>query len=159
MAKFSRELAEQIVKVVAMDPTCQKRIPVSGQETPSRWRGFWRDAAIIVGNPVDFVLDRKNEETSALICTGVAEATVAAIQNAVLSKKLTGVLSAVDIERDSGMNHSATTVVLGPRPNVSQVVFDWFETLDLWNPLIYPSTHAFLSDTGWVHYSQFRGLQ
>lgn len=152
------KLAAQIVSVVANDPTCKKTIPVSGEEKPSRYRGAWRNAAYFITGK-----DKSDPEVAARICTGIALSTSNAIDAARRAKKFPKmVLGAGETDERSswGVLHTATRVGLKlPSKGMKYVVFNWHATLDLWNPLIYPSHESFLNDSGWVHYSMFKGFK
>jgi hypothetical protein len=150
-------LAAQIVSVVGNDAESKKAIPVSGDQKPSRYRGAWRNIKYMFSGK-----DKNDPEVAARICTGIAETTAKAIDAAVKAKKLPKmVLGAIETDERSSMGvmHTATRVGLKMDKGMRYVVFDWHSTLDLWNPLIYPTHESFLNDSGWVHYSMFNGFK
>jgi len=101
------------------------------------------------------VFDPSDPSTARYLCTGIADATLAAIQAA--KAKRPGVftkVSAVDVvSRFEPFDHTATAVTTA---DGGEYVFDWWKTLHPWSPMLY-RRDEFLENRGGVLFVHFGG--
>ncbi len=150
---LTRSLAAKIVEVVGKDATCKTRITSSFGNLPAGWgiSGGLRNISIMGLDLFNPWSDGPSAEETKLVCTGIAEATAAAITKA----KIPYLKLATDVDRSSGVYHVATGITLH---SDRVYVFDWHATLIIDNPLIYPSLEDFRKSKGAVTYASFTGF-
>lgn len=181
---LSKELADAIVSVVITDPESYKRIdswlghlPLPylhiSWAAPGDIRNYWyawTDTWVKIAHGHYWAQPTREQED--FICYGISNATIDAIKAAVEEAKtiarllgdshvktkedvLGSIASVSDSQWFGGFPHQATKIVM---PDKSNYVFDWWRTLDPFNPLIYPSEDDFQHDTGKVEYKSFKGF-
>ncbi len=153
---FSRATADAVIEVVSKDPESVSRISSwLGDVMPSSlgWTGSVRNWFYVFTGE-----DPTEPDVAAKVCTGIADATAAAINRAIKSEKdpLRGIRRATTIDRASphiGVHHTATHVLTDEG---GEAVFDWHATLEIDNPMI-SKVADWLNCTGEVPAKQFTG--
>ncbi len=175
---FSRAIVDAVIAIVARDPASVARISgwtqdpdSSGPRNSSKlsdfiptqlgWTGSVRNLLYIVTGE-----DASDPEIAAHACTGIAEATSAAINRAIDPKnrsknrpdadRLEVVRRAATIDRVSpvvGVYHTATLVIT---KEGGAAVFDWHATLEVENPMI-SKVSDWRTCTGEIPAKQFKG--
>jgi hypothetical protein len=161
---LTRADAQAIVDVVAADPEAVKRIDsnIDGL-VPASWgvAGGLRNAGYVALNMVTFggYADPTEKEFADRVCTGIADATSAAINKAVKAKdaRLRRVAAAATVDRNHRATaHTATSVTMID----GQIhVIDWHATLDERNPMLYRYVHEWAMDTGGTAFESFTGWE
>ena len=140
---LTRAVAAKIVEVVGKDATCKARINSSFGSLPAAWgvSGGLRNISIMGLDLFNPWSEGPSSDESKLVCTGIADATCKAINNA----KIPYVKLAAEVTRTEGVYHVASGVTL---QSGKTYVFDWHATLMIDNPLIYPSPKDFKKGSG-----------
>ncbi len=147
--------AKAVVDTVRNDPKCRRRIE-SWLSTvlPDSigLAGGLRNVGLMIRD-----WDAEKPETVAKVCVGIAAQTADAINSAAKSNpSLRRIAQANDTDRTfGGTYHVATRVQM---IDGSAYVFDWHATLNVDNPLIYPSTLDFRNSAGAVTFEAFHGF-
>jgi hypothetical protein len=151
---LSVDTADQIVDIVSNDIVCCSCIegPTGwGLFSALEWAGGVRNIFLMIGGlqPADKAFIR-------VTCTGIAEATVAAIyQAAMVDHSLPGVVNAYFWTRVVyGFHHNATMVKM---EDGSAYIFDWWRTMDPGNPVMYKLFDWQRGRSG-VQYEDFTGF-
>lgn len=164
---LSRGLALAIVDVIAADPECKRRID-SGLSAimPSSlgWTGSVRNYGFAFKETYKAIFSggysaQPTTEQDDLVCYGIRDATIEALEKALKKVKGDSTLSAISevsyVIRDDPIVHTATLITVTKR---WKYVFDWHATLETRNPLIYPSEKAFMENRDSVVFSSFTGF-
>lgn len=152
---LSKMQAGEIISAVLNDPESFKRTKSSLSFLPSGLgiAGSLRNWGYVISGQ-----DPTEEKIANTVCTGIADATAAAITRAMAAKnsKLGFLKRATVISRVSvGVHHTATQVFT---TDGKDYVFDWHATLTLSDPLLYPSGAKFEKAEGSVAYASFNGF-
>ena len=125
-----RLTAQQVVDAVRNDATCNLNIKSWLRKLPAS-----AGASGTLRNLGYFVMakDPSDPAIAAQTCTGIAVATVSAIETARKAGQISGIQSVERIDRFGLMPHTATKVTA---PDGATYVFDWHATLNPRNPLI-----------------------
>jgi hypothetical protein len=101
------------------------------------------------------VFDPSDPSTAQWVCTGIADATLAAIRGAMAKRPAAfSKVAAVDVvSRFSPFDHTATAVRTS---DGGEYVFDWWKTLHPWSPMLYRRPE-FLANRGGVLFVHFGG--
>lgn len=179
---LSRRTSEQIVNVVAGDAECQRRITslygtVLGEIGLSgAFRNFSMALADAPNDGVEMAGNFLIREWDKLvgnaksprwqkgqifpehvrdpyICTGIADATVAALSAA--ASQIDQLGAATFASRDEGFAHAGTKVTMD---DGSEYLFDWWRTLQLRDPMIF-LPEAWHTCAGGVHFEDFQGFE
>lgn len=145
--------AALIVGAVFKDAECRKVIPTrSIQSTPSSGRGWKRNLKYFLRGKDP----EKDAYTADRVCTGIARLTSEAIARKKFEKKLKEVKRPQPTDERSflGFLHTATLITM---QDDSNYVFDWHATLDILNPLLFPSHNSWKRDEGGLYYIEFQG--
>lgn len=152
-ARLTAQMAKFVVNTVKYDPECKKRI---GQPA-SRWlsrlglAGWMRNVGVM--GPAVFTGKGPTPEQDKIICTGIADATAAAIDKAP-GRVTHNIAFAVMCGRVLyGFDHAATRIQM---VQYGACVFDWHATLDPGNPMIYRSVTDWEKGINGVLYSDFK---
>jgi hypothetical protein len=152
--------ARWIVDTVKNDAECSKRITSSASVLPAPAAGWARDAAVM-GLGGMFLGKEPTEADGKLVCTGIAAATISAIKKA----GLPFVKDARDADRpggyftEAGMITGAHTATRVDLTNHRSVVFDWWATMDINDPLIYASPEDFVRADREMRFSRWPGAK
>jgi hypothetical protein len=161
---LSRGMALTVVKVIDTDPECRWRInsPLSAILPASLGiAGSVRNLGFILSDVVTqrSLSVKPTTAEEELICYGIRDAAIEALQKAVKASKGGDLLNAITkvtyINRDHPAVHAAMSITIAGKDTY---VFDWHATLDTKNPMLYPSAAAFDSSTGFVTFSEFTGF-
>lgn len=148
-------MAAEIIAAVKSDATSRKRIEDSVfGKIPASWgaAGLVRNVSMFVTSGSIITGEPASGEDEKLVCTGIADATVEAINRV----KIAGVVIASAHERIlNGSHHTGTKIDLS---RFGAVVFDWWSTLRIDDPLIYRTVPNFNQASGGVLYSDFKGF-
>lgn len=141
MAVFTPELAHAVIQLVWRDPNCQKYV-----HDPAYWR-FGRDAGhqrnldkqkLYHFNPNDDI--PANSPLNLWICAGIAKWISSAIWTPQARAQLSKLgLCWVKVVYTEGLpigNHYAVELGLGPSENDNSIILDFWQTLDLSNPVV-----------------------
>lgn len=148
---LSKAEAQAIVDVVKVDPESLRRMRSGGaQFVPDRLgiTGALRNWKYVLSGK-----DPTDEKVANVVCTGIADATAAAINKALASLpgvKSAGVKSRVYMKTD----HTATLVTMA---DGTSYVFDWHATLNPANPFV-GEAKAWETSTNQVDFNHFSGL-
>lgn len=175
---LTREMADAIVKAVRDDPRCRALLPsvslfkffapIGHAGTARNFFNAWPMGVAAVEK---IVMDRAGfpeagERTrdhwerlgAKQACDGVAATTERVLSRVAGTPGYEFLVSAASQDRAPGDAandfHSATRVTV---TNDKSYVFDWHATLDIGNPLIFPSVAAFKAGAHAVRYAQFWG--
>jgi hypothetical protein len=164
---LSRGMAAAIIKVVSSDPECRRRIksPLAAV-LPDNWgiAGGVRNYGFALAETYKAIAKggfsaQPSKEQDDLVCYGIRDATIEALERAIKKAKtgdtLKSILEVTYSNRDNPIVHTATKIVLSGKDDY---VFDWHATLNIDNPLIYPSEKAFEGNTGAVTFEKFTGF-
>lgn len=151
---LTRPDAQAIVEAVRNDPEARRRIQ-------SWLSDALPDAAGIAGSirnlwfmAQDF--NAENPDTVQRVCGGIADQAAVAITRALGKPALGRVKGAADVGRvHRGVHHFATRVNM---KDGTSYVFDWHATLNVDNPLLYPSVEQFGLGNGAVTFERFSGF-
>lgn len=151
--------ARWIVNAVKNDPECVKRITSKASVLPAPAAGWARDAAVM--GPDILTGKDPTPEKGKMVCTGIADTVVKAIENAHIPfvKKVVLADRPGGYFTEAGMitgNHTAVTVILASHQSV---VFDWWATMDINDPLIYPSVEDFKRADREMRFSAWPGVE
>lgn len=152
--------AKAMVKAVAADPECTRRIKSILSAVPSGWgvSGGIRNFGMAIVNTYSFnrFFDPSDPEIDAIVCTGIAAQTALAIAKAAkTTPALRNVKSTSTVSRVlNGVDHTATLIVMTSK----SYVFDWHATLDVNDPLLYPSPADFDKGSNSVTLKAFKGF-
>lgn len=149
------KLAEvrKIIEVVKNDAESSSRL-----SSPLRYlplAGWLRDASVM--GPDMFTGNDPTPEKSKMICNGIEDATNAAI----LSAKLPFVRNVETANRQGGFNVEAGLIVgahVATRVDFvdgQTIVFDWWATMNIDDPLLYPSNRDFELATRAMRFSEW----
>jgi hypothetical protein len=157
---LAKQAAMQIVAAVRSDPECLRRIK-SVIPDLGGYAGSVRNLGYIFT-----FQDPTDPETAAKVCTGIAEQTMTAINNALgpidhagrpeKGSAIPDVESANTIDRVHLSTHHTATLV--SMKDGTEYVFDWHATLNVENPLIYESPERWQVDKGSVQFKHFSGF-
>ncbi|HEX8484371.1 hypothetical protein [Sphingomonas sp.] len=146
--------AREIVRAVKRDPECQRRINSFLSAVPAGLgiSGSLRNWGYVLTNR-----DPTEVDTANMVCTGIADATMKAIGTDSLCRAALRRIDRADtIDRlHLGTHHTATSIKMA---DGKTYVFDWHATLNIGNPLLYPSAAAFVSGSGSVTFADFLGF-
>ncbi|MEO1019423.1 MAG: hypothetical protein AAFY56_17280 [Pseudomonadota bacterium] len=153
---LKRSDADAIVATVLADTTSTKRIE-------SNLDFFLPDSWGLTGATRNwgYVLSFEDPSEKAIadtVCTGIAEATVAAINRNIKTglPGLKRIAKAMEVNRvRNGVYHTATGIVTTDKTGH---VFDWHATLAAGNPMLYSTIDAWKKDEGGVTYDDFKGF-
>jgi hypothetical protein len=172
---LTRDMADAIVKAVRDDAPCRLLLPrwsafkvFGGIGHAGTARNLWNNSAENLAGLEKRALDHAGSpQTGKVIrdywdrvgdaqaCTGVAETTARALNRAVGKPGFDFLVHAGTVDRSPNDSfHTATEVGIS---NGKSYVFDWHATLDIGDPLIFPSREAFKATHPSVRYSQFWG--
>ena len=173
---LTRNMADAIVKAVRDDAPCRLLLPrwsafkvFGGVGHAGTARNLWNNSAENIAGAEKWVADRAGlfqqgaqqnrgyweRAGDAQACTGVSDTTARALNRVVGTPGYDFLISAAAIDRSPNDSfHTATEVVVAPGKSY---VFDWHATLDIGDPLIFPSREAFKATHPSVRYSQFWG--
>jgi hypothetical protein len=151
---LSKGTAQKIVDAVSQDSESQKRIGSSlATVLPDGWgvTGALRNWGLVLSGQ-----DPTEKEIADIVCTGIADATSAAITSALKGEKpLTEVAGATTVSRRVwGTDHTATLIKMADK---SEYVFDWHATLNVFNPLIF-KVDDWKMGQGGVQLHEFQGF-
>lgn len=156
---LSKEAATAIVKVVSRDSESFNRIntfegdAIMTRIVPDSWgiTGDLRNWSLIAVGA-----DPTEDAAANFVCVGIADASSAAISNALKnSANLPDVDSSETISRSKPAAHTATLVTM---KDGSQYVFDWHKTLNVNNPFIFKVDDWNQNREG-VMFTKFSGWQ
>jgi hypothetical protein len=152
-----------VIKVINSDPECQKRISSFIDDVLPDTLGIsgaTRNWGYVFGNIFTFGYwgDPTDKEFADRVCTGIAEATANAINNAITNTCNPGLINfkgAGNVDRVlRGTSHTATSIIM---KDDSRYVFDWHATLNIENPMLYKSLVDWKLDRNGVVYADFSG--
>lgn len=160
---LTRAYAAQIVEAVAKDPTCKRLIPESYFMGSSGYAGSIRN---MLNEPGMFVnpWHSPSVESSDEACTGIANATAAAINAKAEKDTQFAAAKAESVDRQAGLlgvHHTATKVLLRNGNGNGQgdaYVFDWHASLAIGNPMIYHSVQVWKQDMDGVLFKDWTGM-
>lgn len=159
---MSRTDAAAVVELVASDHESTKRISslIDGV-LPDSWglSGSIRNVGYVIGHMVTLGHwgDASEKEFADRVCTGIADATSRAINAAVAKKdpRLRRFSKAVTVDRNiKGTAHTATGLIT---ISGAEHVFDWHQTLNEKNPMIYRTLIEWKHNSGGVTFDDFKG--
>lgn len=159
---LSRNEARAICAIVASNPEANRRIDsnIDGL-IPASWgaAGSIRNLGYVVLGmaTLGMYADPSDKEFADRVCTGISDATAAAINAAVARKdaRVRNVVSAVPISRVfRGVDHTATRVQM---LDGQQHVIDWHATLDVANPLLFRTVRDWVNGNAGVTVQDFTG--
>ncbi len=148
--------AKAIITVVVADTESSKRISSNLDVLmPDSWglTGAVRNWGYVLS-----FQDPTEQETANTVCTGIAEATVKAINRGIENKlpSLKRIAKAMEVNRvRNGVYHTATGIMTIDKFGY---VFDWHATLAASNPMIYPSIDDWKKDNGGVTAETLKGF-
>lgn len=157
---LTKSQATAIVDVVAADPISILRIekssadPLTARMVPESLgiSGAMRNWGFVA-----IGADSSDPAVAMFVCTGIAEATSTAIEQAKAAKpgSLPGVKSAGQVSRVGtlGTDHTATLITMD---DGSEYVFDWHATLNPRNPMISKKSD-WMRSSGGTTYFHFAG--
>lgn len=156
---LSKYTATQVVSAVRNDPECVRRIKSVIPDLRG-YAGSVRNLAYIFSGK-----DSGNPKVAAEVCTGIAEQTALAINNALRPLDHVGrpekgsaipdVATANTFDRVHHATYHTATVV--SMKDGSRYVFDWHATLNVDNPMVYESPERWQIDKGGVQLKHFSG--
>lgn len=175
---LTRDMADAIVKAVRDDASCRLLLPrmsafkaFGGIGHAGTARNFANAWNMSLADADKFVMDKAGFPEAGRLtreywqrlgerqaCTGVAETTARVLTAAAGKPGYEFLVSAGPQDRmpsDPPHDYHTATAVTVTGGHVS--VFDWHSTLDIGDPLIFPSPTAFKAGRPWVRYSQFWG--
>ena len=164
---LSRGLALAIVNVIAADPECKRRISsglASVMPSGLGWTGSVRNYGFALKETYKAIFSggysaQPTAEQDDLVCYGIRDATIEALEKALKKAKGDDTLAAISavsyVVRDEPIVHTATLITVAKQ---WKYVFDWHATLETRNPMIYPSEKAFMENRDRVVFSSFTGF-
>ena len=150
---LTTDTADQVVEAVADDLLSCSRIEgptLGGILSAFHIAGHVRNFALILGG-----MDKDDSHFVRVCCIGIAEATSKAIFSAIRSGDIPAAKTTCSVYRVvHQFPHFGTRVSM---KDGTDYVFDWFPTLEPWNPLIYQYAN-WKKDAGAVEYDDFEGF-
>jgi len=139
---LSKSTASRVVAAVFSDATCRKAIPTrsSGRRVFTYLAGERREQS-----------PEYRLSPNGLGSSSVARCTALAIAGAQHKGKISQVLFVSEVP---GRTHEATLLEMA---DGSKCVFDWYATLDILNPLLYPSHEDWAAERASIFYQHFNG--
>jgi hypothetical protein len=149
------EEVQKLVEVVRNDPECINRITSPLRFLPAGMAGWTRDARVM-GSDIVTGKDPTPEKQK-FICNGIDEGA----QEAIGKAKLAFVKTVGTADRQGGYFREAGVIVgshVATRVDFADghtVVFDWWATMDINDPLLFPSTRDFEGNKRAMRFSQW----
>lgn len=150
---LTTDTADQVVEAVGNDLLSCSRIEgptLYGIFSKLHIAGHVRNLGLILGG-----MDTKDSHFVRVCCIGISEATSKAIFTEIRAGTITDMKTTCPVYRVvHQFSHFGTRVSM---KDGSDYVFDWFPTLEPWNPVIYRYLD-WKRDAGGVEYEDFEGF-
>lgn len=158
---LNRALAVALADIVHRDPECRRRID-SGFAVLGTQAGSFRNLAYFLDGVVRRQSVSPSPEQAKMVCFGIAEAAIEAINAAAQAKRpAKGTLAPLKFASEIGRNvgesgeHYAVKITMREGSAFTWCVFDWWATLRTDDPLIYRTVADFLQAQGGITLSRF----
>jgi hypothetical protein len=124
-------------------------------DTPLGWKAIGASTPALLGGTSNYFSQLNSKLSDPgygdFVCTGIADATVAAIEKAAIAE----VAGAAREDRVVPECHSVSGVTMR---DGSQFVFDWFLNLEIHNPVIFRLDEWQVNSSDGIQFASFRGL-
>ncbi len=137
---FTQSVAIKIVDVVSRDLACRRVIEDSKYRGRGRWAGWSRNKVIVPDNYKGDLSD-PNDPMVQFLCVGISKWVVARINSDRFRHPIPGVLGCQPQSTALG-EHTAVEILMKDRNNV---VMDWWQNLNIRNPVIYTTRALFVN--------------